>query len=45
MKGETKIGEAYTMLKKQGIIQEDPVYVGDAVFASGQSIFIRTVRS
>ena len=45
LKGETKIGEAYTMLKKQGIIQEDPVYVGDAVFASGQSIFIRTVRS
>lgn len=34
LKGETKIGEAYTMLKKQGIIQEDPVYVGDAVFAS-----------
>ena len=35
LKGETKIGEAYSMLKKQGIVQEDPVYVGDAVFASG----------
>ena len=55
LKGETKISEAYLMLKKQGkfstynyliviifhtcksklgIVQEDPVYVGDAVFAS-----------
>ena len=44
LKGETKIGEAYTMLKKQGIIQEDPVYVGDAVFAAGHSISIMTVK-
>ncbi len=34
MKGETKIAEAYDMLKKQGIVTEDPVHVGDAVFAS-----------
>ena len=34
LKGETKIGEAYNMLKKQDIVKEDPVYVGDAVFAA-----------
>ena len=34
LKEETKITEAYDMLKKQGIITEDPKYVGDAVFAS-----------
>ncbi len=34
LKGETKICEAYSMLKKQGIVQEDPIHVGDAVFAS-----------
>lgn len=34
LKGETKITEAYDMLKKQGVVKEDPVYVGDAVFAS-----------
>ena len=34
LKGETKISEAYNMLKKQGIVTEDPKYVGDAVFAS-----------
>jgi ADP-ribosylation factor-binding protein GGA len=34
LKNESKIVEAYDMLKKQGIILEDPVHVGDAVFAS-----------
>ena len=34
LKEESKITEAYDMLKKQGIITEDPKYVGDAVFAS-----------
>ena len=34
MKQEPKISEAYLMLKKQGIVKEDPVYVGGAVFAS-----------
>lgn len=34
IKTEPKITEAYDMLKKQGIIREDPVYVGEAVFAS-----------
>ena len=33
LKGETKIVEAYAMLKKQGIVKEDPI-LGDAVFAS-----------
>ena len=33
LKGETKIVEAYAMLKKQKIVKEDPV-LGDAVFAS-----------
>lgn len=33
LKGETKIVEAYAMLKKQRIVKEDPV-LGDAVFAS-----------
>jgi len=32
--GEPKVKEAYDMLKKQGIIAEDPSYVGGAVFAS-----------
>ena len=31
---ETKIAEAYDMLKKQGLIKEDPAYVGRSVFAS-----------
>ncbi|TRY74797.1 hypothetical protein TCAL_07113 [Tigriopus californicus] len=31
---EGKIKEAYEMLKKQGIVTEDPIYVGGAVFAS-----------
>jgi len=31
---EKKIVDAYTMLKGQGVIKSDPVYVGDAVFAS-----------
>eukprot|EP00095_Tigriopus_kingsejongensis_P004766 maker-scaffold77_size404793-snap-gene-0.17 protein:Tk04766 transcript:maker-scaffold77_size404793-snap-gene-0.17-mRNA-1 annotation:"adp-ribosylation factor-binding protein gga3-like isoform x2" len=31
---ETKIREAYEMLKKQGIVKEDPAYMGEAVFAS-----------
>ena len=30
---EPKIAEAYVMLKQQGIIREDPVYVGEALFA------------
>ena len=34
LKDEPKIKEAYIMLKKQGIVKEDPVHVGDAVFAS-----------
>ena len=34
LKNEPKITEAYAMLKKQGIVKEDPVYVGGAVFAS-----------
>ena len=34
LKNETKIKEAYLMLKKQGIVTEDPVHVGGAVFAS-----------
>ena len=31
---ESKIVEAYNMLKTQGLVKEDPVYVGEAVFAS-----------
>lgn len=31
---ESKVVEAYSMLKKQGIVKEDPVYVGGAVFAA-----------
>lgn len=31
---EKKIQEAYEMLKSQGVIQSDPVHVGDAVFAA-----------
>ena len=34
LKDEPKIKEAYIMLKKQGIVKDDPVHVGDAVFAS-----------
>ena len=34
LKGETKIAEAYAMLKAQGIVKEDPIHVGEAVFAS-----------
>ena len=34
LKGETKIQEAYDMLKTQGIVKDDPVHVGGAVFAS-----------
>lgn len=31
---EPKIPEAYAMLKREGIVKEDPAYVGEAVFAS-----------
>ena len=31
---EPKIIEAYAMLKREGIVKEDPEYVGEAVFAS-----------
>ena len=31
---EKKICEAYSMLKGQGVIQEDPVHVKHAVFAA-----------
>ena len=31
---EPKITEAYAMLKREGIVKEDPAYVGEAVFAS-----------
>lgn len=34
LENEGKIKEAYEMLKKQGIVTEDPIYVGGAVFAS-----------
>ena len=34
LKSETKIAEAYEMLKSQGLVKEDPVYVGEAVFAA-----------
>ena len=34
LKNESKITEAYLMLKKQGIVKEDPIYVGGAVFAA-----------
>ena len=34
LKSETKIVEAYDMLKKQGIITKDPDYVGSSVFAA-----------
>ena len=34
LKHETKIAEAYQMLKTQGIVKEDPIHVGEAVFAS-----------
>ena len=31
---EPKIIDAYAMLKREGIVKEDPAYVGEAVFAS-----------
>lgn len=34
LKDEPKIAEAYNMLKSQGIVKEDPEYVGGAVFAA-----------
>jgi hypothetical protein len=34
LKKEKKIQEAYEMLKGQGVIQADPVHVGEAVFAA-----------
>lgn len=34
LKSESKVTEAYEMLKKQGIVKEDPAYVGGAVFAA-----------
>ena len=34
LRSETKISEAYSMLKAQGIVRQDPDYVGSAVFAA-----------
>ncbi len=34
LSGQSKIGEAYSMLKSQGLVRQDPDYVGSAVFAS-----------
>jgi len=34
LNNQPKIKEAYEMLKQQGVIAEDPTYVGGAVFAA-----------